>query len=73
MDVKLELSKILKVQPEEVKFDSVKFNFNPYNSTWYKKNFPGFDDEVYRILERASNEDNKVIDMTDNVVQSSNP
>ena len=45
---------------DNVDWDSL--NFKTYGSDYYEQKFPGFDDDVYRILADSTKDENKVID-----------
>ena len=37
-------------------------NFKTFGSDYYEQKFPGFDEDVYRILADSTKDENKVID-----------
>ncbi len=37
-------------------------NYQVYGSDYYEEKFPGFSDEVYEILAKSTEEENKVVD-----------
>ena len=50
---------------DEEEFDNLDWNtvnYKIYDADYYQERFPGFSDEVYEILAKSTEEENKVID-----------
>ena len=47
------------------------FNYVGHTPEYYKKEYGGFNDAVYELLSRASKEEHKIMDMTDNNIKKS--
>ena len=50
---------------DDEEFDNLDWNsvnYEVYGSDYYQERFPGFADEVYEILAKSTEEENKVID-----------
>jgi len=57
------MSTFVKENQQSLKIDLNKLNFKPYNKSYYEKEYPGYKPEVYELLEKASNEPNKMVDL----------
>ena len=57
------MSKFVRDNQKNLKIDLKKLNFKAYNKHYYEKEFPGYKPEVYKLLEKSSFSQNKMVDM----------